>query len=468
MKRGGGKGGKSQKTSYSKAIKTQAKTNTRLESVKTTETKIKAIQTKKKKVETQIEALKAEDTKNTTDSKKILKKIRKKEKKKTKLEQKEAKKEAKLAKRQQKLINTQKKLNAKKPLAGINSTNKTPEGLKQQEDFAKAVTAFKTRVETKKLKNTQIKLIRKQRKSKAKEKRLKKLTNKRENQLKKQEAKENRKKSGTLGFFEKYFNFTKKVSKSNVDQAKINKNSLNSNVQYYTNKVETLKIKKAKKEAQINKTKTITSVGELKTVNGQIVTPKINLGANPNSKDILADIKENEKYLGIDVNEIKDMDIKNEKEFMSSITNLKDTYQEQYRNLMNKEGILAPADKEALVKLIEINREYGLNFSKNNINQSNVNLSSSKRRPLTSYNQERNTKALTNTTYQNKAEGFKLFTSSLDKNYNKEALNKQYKTLALQLHPDKHSEDPNYNITKWYSMQNAYTQLLEKFNQPEI
>ena len=453
--KGGGWKRKRTKSSEKKAIETQAKTNTRLESVKTTETKIKAIQTKKKKVETQINALNAEAKKNTTDSKKILKKIRKKEKKKTKLEQKEAKKEAKLAKRQQKLINTQDKLDTRKTLAGINSTNKTPEGLKQQEDFAKAVTAFKTRVETKKLKNTQIKLIRKQRKSKAKEKRLKKLTNKRE----KQEAKENRKKSGTLGFFEKYFNFTKKVSKSNVDQAKINKNSLNSNVQYYTNKVETLK---AKKEAQINKTKTITSVNELKTENGKIVTPKIN------SSNILADIKENEKYLGIDVNEIKDNkedDFVNKKEFMLSITNLKDTYQAQYSNLMENKNKLNSNEKETLLKLIEINREYGLNFSKNNINQSSVNLSSSKRRPLTSYNPKRNTKALTNKTHQNKAEGFELFTS-LGEKYTEAELNKQYKTLAFQLHPDKNREDPNYNNTKWHSMQNAYTQLLEKFNQP--
>ena len=448
----GGKFGK--KKSQKKAIETQAKTNTRLESVKTTETKIKAIQTKKKKVETQINALKAEAKKKTTDSKKIQKKINKKLNKARTLKKKQAKKEAKLAKRQQKLINTQDKLDTRKKLAGINSTNKTPEGLKQQEDFAKAVTAFKTRVETKKLKNTQIKLTRKARKSEAKEKRLAKLTKKRENQLKKQGQK--------LGFFGKIFNkFTKKVSESNVDQAKINKNSLNSNVKYYTNKVETLKIKKAKKEAQNNKTKTITSVGELKTENGQIVTPKIN------SSNILADIKENEKYLGIDVNEIKDMDIKNEEQFMSSITNLKDTYQAQYRNLMEKKNELGSNEKETLLKLIEINREYGLNFSKNNINQSSVNLSSSKRRPLSSYTPEGQTKALAKKTRQNKAEGFKLFTSSLGKEYTKEELNTQYRKLAGQLHPDKNKQ-PGYNITKWHSMENAYKQLLKKFNQPEI
>ena len=364
--KGGGWKRKRTKSSEKKAIETQAKTNTRLESVKTTETKIKAIQTKKKKVETQINALKAEAEakKNTTDSKKIQKKINKKLNKARTLKKKQAKKEAKLAKRQQKLINTQVKLDKRKKLAGINSTNKTPEGLKQQEDFAKAVTAFKTRVETKKLKNTQIKLTRKKRKSEAKGKRLKKLTDKREKQLKKQGQK--------LGFFGKIFNkFTKKVSESNVDQAKINKNSLNSNVKYYTNKVETLKIKKAKKEAQNNKTKTITSVGELKTENGQIVTPKIN------SSNILADIKENEKYLGIDVNEIKDNkkeDFVNKKKFMLSITNLKNAYQTKYSELMNKEGNLAPAEKKALVKLIEINREYGLNFSKNNSTTTKIKL----------------------------------------------------------------------------------------------
>ena len=39
-------------------------------------------------------------------------------------------------------------------LAGINSKNKSVEGIKQQEDFAKAVTAFKTKVETIQIKNT--------------------------------------------------------------------------------------------------------------------------------------------------------------------------------------------------------------------------------------------------------------------------------------------------------------------------
>ena len=83
-----------------------------------------------------------------------------------------------------------------------------------------------------------------------------KLTDKREKQLKKQAAKEQRKKDGTLGFFEKIFNkfkFTKKVNESNIKQAEINSKSTNPNVIYYKTKVETLQLKKAKKEAQKNK-----------------------------------------------------------------------------------------------------------------------------------------------------------------------------------------------------------------------
>jgi hypothetical protein len=100
------------------------------------------------------------------------------------------------------------------------------------------------------------------------------------------------------------------------------------------------------------------------------------LGANPISKDILADIKENEKYLGIDVNEIKDnktYDFENKDKFMSSITNLKNAYQTKYSELMKKDNLIND-EKETLLKLIEINREYGLNFSKNNSTTTNIKL----------------------------------------------------------------------------------------------
>ena len=346
MKRGGGKGGKSQKTSYSKAIKTQAKTNTRQAKVNETKQKISDIQTKKKKLETQRNALVNQ------------KKISKKEKKLVKLEKKQAKKEAKLAKRQQKLIKTQKKLNDSKKLAGINT--KTAEGIKQQEDFAKAVTAFKTRVETRKINKTQRKLKRKQTKSKAKAKRLAKLTDKREKQLKKQGQK--------LGFFGKIFNkfkFTKKVSKSNIKQADINSKSSNANVKYYTNKVETLQLKKAKKEAQENKTKTITSVDELKKdQNGKLIIPKL----KNEFQSISQNIKENEKYLGIDLDAISEKDNRLFKDddyklnFILNIKQLKREYQTEYSKLMEKDE-LNNGEKETLLKLIEINREYGLNFS---------------------------------------------------------------------------------------------------------
>lgn len=364
MKRGGGKGGKSQKTSYSKAIETQAKTNTRQAKVNETKQKISTIQTKKSKLETQIKALETQKNnyigKISTKNQKIQKKISKKEKKKAKLKKKQDKKEAKLAQRQQKLINTQAKLNTRKELAGINT--KTAEGVAQQKQFDEAVTAFKTRVETRKINKTQRKLKRKQTKSKAKAKRLNKLTKKRE----KQAAKEQRKKDGTLGFFEKHFNFTKKVSESNVDQAKINKNSLNSNVKYYTNKVETLQLKKAKKEAQENKTKTITSVDELqKDQNGKLIIPEL----KNNYEKILDNIEKNEKYLGINVDAIRKMENKdfvnyNKDNFISNIEKLKDTYEEEYSKLMEKKNELTDDEKETLLKLIEINREYGLNFSK--------------------------------------------------------------------------------------------------------
>lgn len=370
MKGGGKKGSKKQKTSYQKAIETQAKTNTRQAKVSETQNKISNIQSKKKKVETQIEALtsKLNNTNySSKKAKKIQKKIIKKKKKQTKLEQKEAKKEAKLEKRKNKLINTQAKLNNRKELAGIKITNKSVEGIKQQEDFAKAITAFKTKVETIQIKNTQRKLNRKQKQFKAKEKRLEKLTKTTQKKLQKQAAKENRKKSGTLGFFEKHFNFTKKVSESNVYKAQTNQNLSKSNVNYYKTKVETLQLKKAKKEARENNTKTITitSLNELKTENGKIKTPMI----KSISSDILANIKENEKYLGIDVDTITGMSkdkFLNKEMFISNIAILKATYQEQYSNLMKTKDKLNPDEKTTLLKLIEINREYGLNFSKNN------------------------------------------------------------------------------------------------------
>ena len=348
MKRGGGKGGKSQKTSYSKAIKTQAKTNTRQAKVNETKQKISNIQTKKKKLETQITALVNQ------------KKRSKKEKKLVKLEKKQAKKEAKLEQRQDKLIKTQKKLNKSKNLAGINT--KTAEGVAQQKQFDEAVTAFKTRVETRKINKTQRKLKRKQTKSKAKAKRLNKLTKKRENQLKK-------KQSGKLGFFGKIFNkfkFTKKVNKSNIKQADINSKSSNANVNYYKTKVETLQLKKAKKEDQINKTKTITSVNELKKdQNGKLIIPAV----KNEYESILSNIKENEKYLGIDLDAIRQMDNKlfnddtHKSTFMSSVAKIKREYQTEYSKLMEEQNELNPNEKETLLKLIEINREYGLNFS---------------------------------------------------------------------------------------------------------
>lgn len=376
MKGGGKKDSKKQKTSYKKAIETQAKTNTRQAKVSETQNKISNIQSKKKKVETQIEALNSKLTNTNYSSKKakkIQKKISKKKKKQTKLEQKEAKKKEKLEKRQKKLINTQAKLNKRKELAGINSTNKSVEGIKQQEDFAKAVTAFKTKVETIQIKNTQRKLNRKQTQFKAKQKRLEKLTKTTQKKLQKQDAKEKRKQSGTLGFFEKHFNFTKKVSESNVDKAQKNQNLLNSNVNYYKTKVETLQLKKEKKEAQENKTKTITSVNELKTENGKIVTPEL----KNNNEKILDNIEKNEKYLGIDVDEIGRMDEKyfdNKEDFISNIKELKTTYQTQYNNLMKTKDELNTDEKTTLLKLIEINREYGLNFSKNNSTTTKIQL----------------------------------------------------------------------------------------------
>ena len=87
------------------------------------------------------------------------------------------------------------------------------------------------------------------------------------------------------------------------------------------------------------------------------------------SSDILANIKENEKYLGIDVDTITGMSkdkFLNKEMFISNIAILKATYQEQYSNLMKTKDKLNPDEKTTLLKLIEINREYGLNFSKNN------------------------------------------------------------------------------------------------------
>ena len=73
------------------------------------------------------------------------------------------------------------------------------------------------------------------------------------------------------------------------------------------------------------------------------------------------------------------------------------------------------------------------------------------------YNETENKKT------KNNAEGFELFTS-LGENYSRDDLRQKYKALALKLHSDKHSSDPNYNRTKWDSIQKAYWQLLKQFN----